>query len=56
MVKINELNSCKQNRNAESILVDTKIKTEIKYCVNNSKSFENMVKSKVSLETVTNKD
>ena len=48
MDKINELNSCRQNRKTESILLDdTHIKEEVQYDLSNGKSFENMVKSKV---------
>ena len=47
MDNINQLNSCRQNRKAEIIVADTQIKGELDHCLNNGKSFEKMVKSKV---------
>ena len=56
MGNINELNSCRRNRKAGNILVDTQIKEEDEYCLNNGKNFKNMVKSKVLLETISGKE
>ena len=56
MGKINELNSCRQNGKAGSMLVDTQIKGEVEYCLNNGKKIKNMVKSKVLLETISGKE
>ena len=56
MGKINELNSCRQNGKAGSMLVDTQIKGEVEYYLNNGKKIKNMVKSKVLLETISGKE
>ena len=56
MGKINELNSCRRNKKAGSILIDIQIKEEVEYCLNNGKNIKNMVKSKVLLETISGEE
>ena len=53
--KITQLNSYRCLRKAEGVLIETQMKYEVEDCLNNSKSFSNIVKCNVLLKTVNEK-
>ena len=53
--KITQLNSYRYLRKAEGVLIETQMKYEVEDCLNNSKSFSNIVQCNVLLKTVNEK-